>query len=133
RNRALFGGWSVMATNPEAIGTGSFIAEPYSQHPAQLAAGIATIDELSGGRAALGLGAGGGSLVTIGLKRRRPLGVMTEATEICRRLLDGERFDYAGEHFSLRDAKLEFQVNSHIPVVVASRGDKMLEASGRVA
>src|ERR1700741_1384080 len=74
--RDLFVGLSVMATNTESIGIGSVIAQPDSQHPAQLAAAIATIDELSGGRAALGLGAGGGSLVTIGLKRRRPLGVM---------------------------------------------------------
>lgn len=131
--RDLFVGLSVMAMHTETIGIGSFIAEPYSQHPAQIAAAIATIDELSGGRAALGLGAGGGSLVTIGIQRRRPVGFMSEATEIAQRLLAGERFDYEGEHFQLRNAGLEFPVTSRVPVVLAARGDRMLEAAGRVA
>src|SRR5262249_5071662 len=53
--RDMWAGMAVTAMSTRRIELGTFVAEPYSQHPAQIAAAIATIDELSGGRAILGL------------------------------------------------------------------------------
>ncbi|MDA3039028.1 MAG: LLM class flavin-dependent oxidoreductase [Actinomycetota bacterium] len=46
------------ATHAMALGPG--IANPFSRHPGATVAAIASLDEWSGGRAFLGLGAGGG-------------------------------------------------------------------------
>lgn len=131
--RDLFVGLSVLSSATSRIGVGTFIAEPYSQHPGQLAAAIATIDELSGGRATLVLGSGGGSLKWLGLPRRKALTTMRETVEIARALLAGSEIDYDGEIFTTTGAKLHMDVPHRVPVVVAARSDKMLTVAGRVA
>ena len=45
-------------------------ANPYTRHPAMTATAIATLDELSGGRAMLGLGVGGQGFRELGIERR---------------------------------------------------------------
>ena len=131
--RDLFVGLSVLSSATSRIGVGTFVAEPYSQHPGQLAAAIATIDELSGGRATLVLGSGGGSLKWLGLPRRKSLATMRESVEITRALLAGDEIDYDGEIFTTTGAKLHMDVPHRVPVVVAARSDKMLTLAGRVA
>lgn len=131
--RDLFVGLSVLSSATSRIGVGTFVAEPYSQHPGQLAAAIATIDELSNGRATLVLGSGGGSLKWLGLPRRKTLTAMRESVEISRALLAGDEIDYDGEIFTTQGAKLHMDVPHRVPVVVAARSDKMLTLAGRVA
>jgi len=46
------------AANTDEIGLGTGVTNPYTRHPALTTSAIATIDELLGGRAMLGLGAG---------------------------------------------------------------------------
>jgi 5,10-methylenetetrahydromethanopterin reductase len=129
--RDMFVGLSVMSAATSRIGVGTFVAEPYSQHPAQLAAGVATIDELSGGRATLVMGSGGGSLRWLGLARRSTLKVMAESATITRALLGGETIDFEGEIFTTNGAHLHLPLARRVPVVVAARSDKMLELAGR--
>lgn len=131
--RDLFVGLSVLSTATSRIGLGTFVAEPYSQHPGQLAAGIATIDELSGGRATLVLGSGGGSLRWLGLPRRKSLTALRESATIARKLLAGETVDHEGEIFTTHGAHLHMPVARPVPVVIAARSDKMLEMAGRAA
>lgn len=131
--RDLFVGLSVLSAATSRIGLGTFIAEPYSQHPGQLAAGIATIDELSGGRATLVLGSGGGSLKWLGLPRRKSLTAMRESVAITRGLLGGETVDHDGELYSTHGARLHLPVERRVPVIVAARSDKMLTLAGAVA
>jgi 5,10-methylenetetrahydromethanopterin reductase len=127
----MFVGLSVMSAATSTIGVGTFVAEAYSQHPGQLAAGVATIDELSGGRATLTLGSGGGSLRWLGLARSSSLKVMAESAAIARALLAGETIDHEGEIFKLNGAHLHMPVSRRVPVVIAARSDKMLELAGR--
>jgi 5,10-methylenetetrahydromethanopterin reductase len=131
--RDMFVGLSVLGGSTSRIGVGTFVAEPYSQHPAQLAAGIATIAELTDGRATLVLGSGGGSLKWLGLKRQRSLTALRESVTIARRLLAGETVDHDGELFSTRGAHRHVPVPRRVPVVIAARSDKMLELAGTVA
>ena len=53
------------ATGRIAIGTG--VTNPYTRHPAVTAASIATIQELTEGRAVLGIGRGDSALAYLGL------------------------------------------------------------------
>ncbi|HEY1297789.1 MAG TPA: LLM class flavin-dependent oxidoreductase [Chloroflexota bacterium] len=131
--RDLWIGLALAAQATERIEIGSFVAEPYSQHPAQIAAAVATIDELSGGRAILGLGAGGANFKELGTVRMRPAVALKESVEIARGLLRGERISYRGEVFTAADVWLHLPWRAELPIVVASRGDRVLRMAGEVA
>src|SRR5438132_8587377 len=72
----------------------------FRYHPGVVAQAAATVDRLSGGRFALGVGGGGGinqgpiGVESRGNKERRDR--MAEAIAIMRRLLDGEKVDFSG-------------------------------------
>jgi 5,10-methylenetetrahydromethanopterin reductase len=131
--RDLWIGMAIVAQATERVEIGTFVAEPYSQHPAQIAAAIATLDELSGGRAILGLGAGGANFKELGTTRARPALALRETVEIARGLLRGERIAYHGEIFTADDVWLHLPSRADLPIVVASRGDRVLKMAGEVA
>ena len=119
------------ATDRLVVGPG--ITNPYTRHPAQTAAAIASLHELSGGRAFLGFGAGGSlTLDPIGLERHRPLRAVGEAIEVARRLYSGETVTFSGELFELRSATMAYAADD-IEIWLAGRGPKMLALGGRVA
>ncbi len=121
----------AQATNRLEIGPG--ITNAYSRHPAQTAAAIATLDELSGGRAFLGLGAGGSlTLDPLALELIRPLETVRLTIEACRDLFDGATVDLEAPTFSLRSARLGW-ARPDIPIWLAGRGPRMLDLGGAVA
>ena len=70
------------------------ITNPYARHPALSAVSMMTVDELSGGRAILGLGVGGSiSLGPLGIEPRRPLASVRGALRIMRATCWGEKTD----------------------------------------
>lgn len=129
-SRDLYVGLSWLAAHTKHISLGTFIAEPYSYHPAMIAAAVGTLDELSGGRAILLLGAGAANFGKLGLQRRMPVGALRETIQICRSLLGGEQLTFRGKYFEVEGARLDFVVRSHLPIYVAARGHKMLEVAG---
>jgi len=79
---------ATIANATTKVGLGPGVTDPYTRHPAHTAAAMATLDELSGGRASLGLGLGGG-LDAYGLARIKPVSTMREAVKVIRGLLGG--------------------------------------------
>src|SRR5215211_2577335 len=73
------------AAHTRRIDLGVCVTDPYSRHPALTAMAIGTLDELSGGRAILGIGAGGSGFAELGLEQTRPSRAMTEAIDLVRR------------------------------------------------
>ena len=55
---------AAIATATDRIGLGPGITNPYVRHPGATASAVASLDELSGGRAFVGLGAGGALTLT---------------------------------------------------------------------
>ncbi|RMH76829.1 MAG: LLM class flavin-dependent oxidoreductase [Actinomyces sp.] len=124
---------AAIASATSRIGLGTGIVNPYSRHPALSAAAIAALDELSGGRAFLGLGAGGSlTLDPLGIERRRPLVAVREAIEVARALFEGGTVDYGGETVTLRSATLDHG-RPDIEVWFAGRGPRMLRQAGALA
>ena len=76
----LRGAWPILtacALATERIQLGTCIVNPYTMHPAEIAMQAAALDELSGGRMLLGLGAGAADFLGwIGLEQARPLARM---------------------------------------------------------
>ena len=97
-------------------------------HPGVVAQAAATLDRLSGGR--FNLGVGTGENINEG-----PLGFefpryaeraarMSEALDIMRALLDGEKVTYSGEYYSTDRAKLYSPPIGPVPLWLAAGGPK---------
>ena len=115
-----------------AIGPG--VTDPYSRHPAITAATIATLDEISGGRAQLGLGTGGYGFKELGLEKKLPVAALRETIEIVRGLLAGANVDVRGKVVSLADGKLGFQpVRDKVPIYIATHGPQISRLAGKLA
>ncbi|MGB9867611.1 MAG: LLM class flavin-dependent oxidoreductase [Bacillota bacterium] len=120
------------ATQRAMLGTS--VTNPYTRYPAVTAAAIASLDELSGGRTILGMGAGGSNHRMLGIKREKPAVALREAIAVIRRLIAGEKVTYEGEIVKVYDAKLDFQpIRPQIPIYIAARGPTILELAGELA
>jgi 5,10-methylenetetrahydromethanopterin reductase len=121
---------AAMATNRLSIGTA--VTNPLTRHPAVTATALATLDELSGGRAVLGIGAGDRPLLELGLVPST-VANLEAAVGAVRRLWSGEHVDVAAEGFTLRDAHLRFRARPDIPIYISASGPRTLQLAGRVA
>ncbi len=131
--RDMYVGLTLCAVNTSRIRLGTFIADPYTMHPALTAIAIASVDEVSGGRAMLLLGAGGAGAAPLGFPRTKPARTIGETIELTRQLLQGEHVTHEGEVVRLRGGQLHFPARTDIPIYVASRGDLVLSMAGAVA
>ncbi|MGH3032750.1 MAG: LLM class flavin-dependent oxidoreductase, partial [Gaiellaceae bacterium] len=118
----------------DRIGLGPGVTNPYSRHPALIATAIATLDELSDGRAVLGLGAGGTNHRMLGIAREAPAAALREAIDLIRRLLAGGEVTLTGRVVRAQEAKLDFKpLRADVPIAIGARGPRMLELAGEVA
>jgi 5,10-methylenetetrahydromethanopterin reductase len=131
--REMFVRMTVSALQTERLLIGGAVAEPFAVHPVLTAQSLATVQELSGGRAALALGAGGSGLPMMGFKRHRPAVALREAYGVMTRLLRGETVDLDGEIVHAHGARLHFTIDPPPPLWIATRGDRTLEMAGAVA
>lgn len=123
----------AVATERLRIGIGVF--NPFNRHPTLMAMEIGALDELAGGRAALGIGSGIGVAVErMGFAYDRPLGAVRDAIEIVRALLRGDTVDHEGRAFSARGVTLDFRPpRPDLPILMAARGDQSLRLCGEIA
>jgi 5,10-methylenetetrahydromethanopterin reductase len=132
--RDVFVHMTAAAFATRRIGIGCLVTDPFVRHPALTAAAAATVDELSGGRVVLGLGAGMSGFREMGIARVRPARAIREAVELIHRLTAGERdVTLAGGLVRFESGHLGFRPSRRVPVWVAGRGPGVLEAAGAVA
>jgi 5,10-methylenetetrahydromethanopterin reductase len=124
-----------LATETDSVRLGPGVANPFESHPVTLASEIATLDELSEGRAVFGLGPGDPStLRNLGFEDDRGLRPVLEAFETARELWAGERVD-GGKTFEAADAGLNYEPpqGASIPVYVGGEGPHMCRMAGKRA
>lgn len=122
---------TAVAAATQRLLIGPCVTDPYSRHPAMTAATIATLDEVSSGRARLAIGAGIAGFRAMRLAQPRPAQTVAEATDLIRRLLRGERCQFRGEVVDF-DGTLDFVPGrSNVPIYIAAGGPRMLETAGR--
>ena len=132
--RECYLGLATVAAATGRIRLGPGVTDPYTRHPAITAATIATFDELSGGRALLGLGIGGQGFRELGVERRRPVAALRETIEVVRGLWSGEFVDFQGKVISLAGGQLGFTpVRDRIPIRIATHGPQIARLAGRIA
>jgi len=105
------------------------------RNPVQLAWEAMTIDQLSGGRFELGLGAGhtpheyaatGIELSSASVRKER----LAVSVEIIRGLLDGCSVDRSGEHYTVDRARIERPGARPLPILVGGNGAGLLGHAG---
>ncbi len=109
------------------------VTNGYTRHPAVTAAALATINEMSEGRAFVTMLAGGSMvLAPMGIPREKPFRTVAESMAIMQQLWSGDEISWEGSRFSLDHAALGHGPQS-IPIWVASRGPLLLRHAGRHA
>jgi 5,10-methylenetetrahydromethanopterin reductase len=122
---ALMGAGAV-STSRVALGTG--VTNPITRLPAVTASAITTIQELSGGRAILGVGVGDSSMATMGLQ---PVtrAHLSRFVATVRALCNGE----SAPSPAGGEMRLTFGASEKCPpIVVGASGPKMLRLAGQI-
>lgn len=133
RSAPVLIGILARATSRIRIGIG--VLNPYSIHPAEIAMVAATLQEVSGGRFLLGLGAGAAEFLGwAGIGRPSFLASLRAAVAAIRALLDG------GRPAELSGAGAGWQPEGYLrtgpaptPIYLGGMGPRMLELAGEVA
>jgi alkanesulfonate monooxygenase SsuD/methylene tetrahydromethanopterin reductase-like flavin-dependent oxidoreductase (luciferase family) len=99
---------AALASEFPTVELGSLVACSGFRNPALTAKVAATIDEISGGRFILGIGAGDSEaeLTTFGFLSDHPVSRFEEALIIIRGLLHHREFDFQGSFYQVRNARL---------------------------
>lgn len=134
--RAPWEAWTTLAGLAEAterVALGPLVAATAFHHPFMLAKLAATVDEISGGRLVLGLGAGWNPVEFAALDAPfdHRIGRFEEAFTVLRTLLRDGFIDFEGEYLAARDAELLPRPArpGGPPILVGSTGPRMLAAT----
>ncbi len=92
----------------------------------------ATVAEISGGRAILGIGAGDRPLLSLGQQPAR-IATLEASVAAIRALWAGESVTAGGPGFALHDAHYRIPPKLDIPVYLSATGPRTLELAGRIA
>lgn len=119
--------FAAAAALTSRVRMGVGITSPALRHPGAIAATVASLDELSGGRMMLGFGVGGEqSLAPFGISVDRPVALIRNALRISRAVLQ-------------RRSDVGYDVTDHaapardVPLYVASRGEQINRLASREA
>jgi F420-dependent oxidoreductase-like protein len=128
--------WSTLTATgavTERVELGTLVSPPGFRNPAMLAKMAATIDQVTGGRVIVGMGAGwyeaeyrnfGYAFPPI----KERMGQLGEALAITRGLFTQPEFSYQGKHFGVENLTITppFTRQPHPPILVGGGGEKVL-------
>jgi alkanesulfonate monooxygenase SsuD/methylene tetrahydromethanopterin reductase-like flavin-dependent oxidoreductase (luciferase family) len=135
---------TVLAALAEAtrrISLGALVLNVSNRHPGLLANMAATIQQVSGGRLLLGLGAGGHRRLPYAAEQHM-LGLdvepdavraqrVVEAAQVMRRLWAADGADFAGQHYRLQRPTGYLRADPPPPIIVGGFGPRMAAIAGR--
>ncbi|UCE13700.1 MAG: LLM class flavin-dependent oxidoreductase [Candidatus Heimdallarchaeota archaeon] len=126
-----------MANHTSNLILGTGIVNLYSRTPATLAQTAAGLHELTDGKFILGLGLSGPIVIQdwhgVDFYHPSPLQRTREYLEIVRLIFSGERVNYSGQLFSLKNFKLNYDTPVEIPLFLAAIGPRNVQLAGELA
>jgi probable F420-dependent oxidoreductase len=128
--------WAAAATERIRV-TPNVLGLPY-RNPGVTAKMAATLQQLSGGRLILGLGAGGSNaeFEAFGLPVRSPkekIDAFEEGITVIRGLWTGKPQTFEGKHYRLEEAQISPPPDPPIPLWLGTYGPRALAITGRLA
>ncbi len=129
---------AAAAVSTDRIRLGTLVLNNDLHHPVTLAQAVATLDQLSGGRLEVGLGAGHSftEYATMGqafdppaVRKER----LAESVEVLRALLHGGPVSFRGAHYRIDDAVTLAPLQEHVPLLVGVNGRTALAHAVRHA
>ena len=140
KSRGIWEVWSVLSAVAEAtrrVHLGPLVACTGFRNPALLAKMADTLDEISGGRVMLGLGAGSHTpeYDAFGYPSDHRVGRFEEALQIIVPLLRQGRVDFQGQYYQARECELcsRGPRPSGLPIFIGAQGPRMLRLVARYA
>ena len=124
--RELVVSLTVAAMETERVHLGPSVTNPLTRHPAVLASAIASLNELSGGRAFLGIGTGDSAILNLGLRPAR-LATLREYISALRSFMVGESAEYLGREGHVSWSK------QPAPIMMSAEGPRTLRIAGEIA
>ena len=138
-NRHCYPVLAAIAGATDAIKMGPGIMNPFTDTPAAIASFMCTLNEISDGRAALGIGPGDlSTLPKLAIDPAKPLARLEEAVTQIKALCAGEEVKKTGkmEFFDYDGAKLTGvtlpPAKKQIPTYIGAQGPKMLALAGTI-
>jgi len=133
-NRNTYVVLTATALSTQKVKLGPGVTNPYLVSPVWTASAVASLDEISGGRAVLGIGAGDKTtLDSLGIPRVKPLSAIEESVRMIKLLWKGEAVRFKGEVFTVSGPKLSYKPEHEIPIYVGAQGPKLLNLAGGIA
>ena len=138
--------WTVLSALAEVtrrVALGPLVLNVSNRHPGLLANMAATLQEISGGRLLLGIGAGGNRRLPYAVEQEA-LGLEIEpdrvraervagASQVLRRLWSGDESNFDGTHYRLSRPSGFLRPNPPPPIIVGGFGPRMAAIAGRHA
>lgn len=123
----------AMATEQIRIGLG--VVNPYDHPPVWMAKDFATLQEIAGQRAVLGIGASWRPPIEAqGISWTKPLSAVRDTVHIVRELLANNTCSYEGKKFQINDVTLNFEPPVKDPLIhIASMFPQSLRQTGAIA
>ncbi len=130
-----FTAWSALAALTNRVELGTLVLCTAFRNPAVTAKMAVTLDEISGGRIILGLGAGWHQpeFAAFDLRFDHRVGQFEEAMKIIAPLVREGYVDFTGEHHSAVDCAMLPKPSREIPILIASKGPRMLGLTAEFA
>jgi alkanesulfonate monooxygenase SsuD/methylene tetrahydromethanopterin reductase-like flavin-dependent oxidoreductase (luciferase family) len=119
---------AALAQATERVALGPLVAATSFHSPAMLAKMASTVDEISGGRLILGLGAGWNRVEyeAFDFPFDHRVSRFEEAFTIIRTLLREGSIDFEGRYYTIRDMELLPPTRADISILLGSNGSRML-------
>jgi alkanesulfonate monooxygenase SsuD/methylene tetrahydromethanopterin reductase-like flavin-dependent oxidoreductase (luciferase family) len=126
---------AAAAAVTERIGLGTFVSSPNNHHPVQFMREVLALDDISGGRFLLGIGAGGdldSRIMGEELPLRDRVARFHEFTDLLDRLLTDDHVTADGRFYAARDVRTlpgpvrGGETGNRVPLVVAANGPKSI-------
>jgi probable F420-dependent oxidoreductase len=126
--RDLWTQLAALAAVTSRVRLGPLVAATAFHAPGILARAAASVDEVSGGRLVLGIGAGWNETEfrAFGFPFDRRVSRFAESFDVIRRLLAGERVSLSGTFVSVEDAVLLPRPPRRVPLMVGANGKRIL-------
>ncbi|BAM70850.1 5,10-methylenetetrahydromethanopterin reductase [Methanothermobacter sp. CaT2] len=127
-NKNVYETLALIAEGTETIKLGPGVTNPYVRSPAITASAIATLDELSNGRATLGIGPGDkATFDALGIEWVKPVSTIRDAIAMMRTLLAGEKTESGAQLMGVK------AVQEKVPIYMGAQGPMMLKTAGEIS